>query len=75
MQPGPSSSVSHLAGIVGPEAERISPCMTIGVGGEAIAARFEDGVDLPSPDFLPEGHSFGANHKKCLCYNIIYKLY
>lgn len=46
MQPGPSSSGSHLASIVGPEAERISPRMTIGVGGEAIAAWFENGVDL-----------------------------
>ena len=46
MQPDPDRSGSHLAGIVGPEAERISPCMTIGVGGEAIAAWFENGVDL-----------------------------
>ena len=46
MEPDPGRSGSHLAGIVGPEAERISPCMTIGVGGEAIAAWFEDGVDL-----------------------------
>jgi len=46
MQADPGRSGSHLAGIVGPEAERISPCMTIGVGGEAIAAWFEDGVDL-----------------------------
>lgn len=45
-QPDPGRSGSHLAGIVSPEAERISPCMTIGVGGEAIAAWFEDGVDL-----------------------------
>ena len=46
MQADPGRSGSHLAGIVGPEAERISPCMTIGVGGEAIAAWFENGVDL-----------------------------
>ena len=46
MEPDPCRSGSHLAGIVGPEAERISPCMTIGVGGEAIAAWFESGVDL-----------------------------
>jgi len=37
MQPGPNPSGDHLAGIVRPEAERISLCMTIGVGGEAIA--------------------------------------
>ena len=30
-----SLSRGHLAGIVGPEAERIRPCMTIAVGGEA----------------------------------------
>jgi len=46
MQPGPNPSGDHLAGIVRPEAERISLCMTIGVGGEAIAAWFKDGVDL-----------------------------
>ena len=46
MQPGPNPSGDHLAGIVRREAERISPCMTIGVGGEAIAAWSEDGVDL-----------------------------
>ena len=33
-------------GIFGPEAERLFPCMTIGVGGEAIAAGFGNGVDL-----------------------------
>jgi len=32
--------------MVRPKAERISPCMTIGVGGEAVAAWIEDGVDL-----------------------------
>ena len=42
----PSSSNDHLAGIIGPEAEGICSCMTIGSGGEAIAAGFEDGVDL-----------------------------
>ncbi len=46
MQPDPSPSCVHLAGIVGPEAERICPGVTIGVGGEAIAAGFEDRVDL-----------------------------
>ena len=46
MQPEPSPSGGHLAGIVGPEAERICPCMTIEVSSEAIAARFEDRVDL-----------------------------
>ena len=46
MQPDPSSSVGHLAGMVGPEAECISPCMTIGLGGEAITEGSEDGVEL-----------------------------
>ncbi|SCM66392.1 hypothetical protein KARMA_0567 [Donghicola eburneus] len=46
MQPDPSPSGGHLAGIVGPEAESISPCMTIGVGCEAITAWFEEDVDL-----------------------------
>ena len=32
--------------MVGLEAECISPCMTIGLGGEAITAGSEDGVDL-----------------------------
>ena len=41
-----NSSNDHLAGIIGPEAEGICSCMTIGSGGEAIAAGFEDGVDL-----------------------------
>ena len=58
MQPDPNPLGGHLVGIVCPEAERISPCMTIGVGSEAIAAGFEDGVDLviggEEPLCLPE---------------------
>ena len=46
MDLNPSASNGHLAGIIGPEAEHICPCMTIGFGGEAIAVGFEDGVDL-----------------------------
>ena len=46
IQPVSSPSCDHFSGIVGPEAESICPCMTIGVGGETIEARFEDVVDL-----------------------------
>lgn len=45
-QPDRSLSGDHLAGIVVPKAERICPCMTIGVGGETIAAGLEVGADL-----------------------------
>ena len=46
MDLNPSASNGHLAGIIGPEAERICPCMTIGFGGEAIGVGFADDVDL-----------------------------
>lgn len=38
MRPDPGLLGGHLADIVGPKAERICPCITIGFGGEAIAA-------------------------------------
>lgn len=39
-------SDGQVRGIVGPKAERVSPCMTVRSGGEAMAFRAEQGGDL-----------------------------
>lgn len=46
MHPDPGLLSGHFAGIVGPEAEQLCPCMALGAGREPIATGFENGVDL-----------------------------